>query len=95
MIKLSKQENLLLLNYQPDRFNDARWLDDKLQQDGRVTLRHTFSFTPSDLTSARSEDEDDDKRTFRLGVLQDGYYRINKAVLGIKHDLLLDAGMKL
>lgn len=95
MIKLSKQENLLLLNYQPDRFNNARWLDDKLQQDGRVTLRHTFSFTPSDLTSARSEDEDDDKRTFRLGVLQDGYYRINKAVLGIKHDLLLDAGMKL
>lgn len=95
MIKLSKQENLLLLNYQPDRFNDARWLDDKLQQDGEVTLRHTFSFTPGDLTSARSEDEDDDKRTFRLGVLQDGYYRINKAVLGIKHDLLLDAGMKL
>ena len=95
MIKLSKQESQLLLNYQPDRFNDARWLDDKLQQDGRVTLRHTFSFTPSDLTSARSEDEDDDKRTFRLGVLQDGYYRINKAVLGIKHDLLLDAGMKL
>ena len=96
MIKLSKQENLLLLNYQPDRFNDARWLDDKLQQDGRVTLRHTFSFTPGDLTSAPSEDEDDDgKRTFKLGILKDGYYRINKRVLGIKHDLLLDAGMKL
>ena len=95
MIKLSKQENQLLLNYQPDRFNDARWLDDKLQQDGEVTLRHTFSFTPGDLTSAPSEDEDDGKRTFKLAVLQDGYYRINKHVLGIKHDLLLDAGMKL
>ncbi len=95
MIKLSKQENLLLLNYQPDRFNDARWLDDKLQQDGRVTLRQTFSFAPGDLTSAPSEDEDDGKRTFKLAVLQDGYYRINKHVLGIKHDLLLDAGMKL
>ena len=95
MIKLSKQENLLLLNYQPDRFNDARWLDDKLQQDGRVTLRHTFSFTPGDLTSAPSEDEDVGTRTFKLGILQDGYYRINKRVLGIKHDLLLDAGMKL
>ena len=95
MIKLSKQESQLLLNYQPDRFNDARWLDDKLQQDGRVTLRHTFSFTPGDLTSAPSEDEDDGKRTFKLGILKDGYYRINKRVLGIKHDLLLDAGMKL
>ncbi len=69
MIKLSKQENLLLLNYQPDRFNDARWLDDKLQQDGRVTLRQTFSFAPGDLTSAPSEDEDDGKRTFKLAVL--------------------------
>lgn len=59
-----------------------------------MTLRHTFSFTPGDLTSAQSEDEDDDgKRTFKLGILKDGYYRINKRVLGIKHDLLLDAGM--
>ncbi|MFN4005564.1 MAG: hypothetical protein ACK4J1_12740, partial [Hylemonella sp.] len=30
MINISKQTNRLLLTYRPDRFNDARWLDEKL-----------------------------------------------------------------
>ena len=85
MIKLSKQENQLLLTYQPDRFNDAQWLDDKLQQGGEVTLRRTFTFTPADLLTkiATSNQSDDGDRTFLLGVLQDGYYKINKEILGL------------
>ncbi len=96
MIKLSKQENQLLLTYQPDRFNDAQWLDDKLQQDGEVTLRRTFTFTPADLLTkiATSNQSDDGDRTFLLGVLQDGYYKINKEILGLKHDLILAANMR-
>lgn len=96
MIELSKQKNQLLLTYQPDRFNDVRWLDDKLQQDGEVTLRHTFTFTPADLLSKTdtSNESDDGERTFLLGTLQDGYYKINKDILGLKHDLMLEANMR-
>lgn len=36
MIRFSKQNNQLLLIYQADRFNDARWLDDKPQEDGEL-----------------------------------------------------------
>lgn len=97
MISIFAEENQLLLTYQPDRFNDARWLDEKLRQDGEVTLRRTFTFTGADLLtpSASSEERDDSERIFLLGLLEDGYYKINGDVLSLKHDLLLDSGMTL
>lgn len=97
MIKLSKQSNQLLLIYEPDRFNDVRWLDEKLQQDGEVTLRRTFTFTPTDLLtpSASSEEADDEERRFVLADLEGPYFKVGKAILGLKHDLLLDNTMQL
>lgn len=96
MIKIFVHENKLHLRYQPDLSNDARWLDKKLQ-DGKVTLRRTFTFTRADLltTSAPSEEEDNGERIFLLGVLENGYYKINNYVLGLKRDLLIDSAMKL
>lgn len=96
MIKIFKQGDHLLLIYQADRFNDARWLDHKLQEDGCVTLRRTFTFTSAHLVSQTVQpEEDDDERIFELGVLEDGYYKISKEILGLKHDLMLDSAMKL
>ena len=101
MIKLSKKNGQLVLVYQPDRFNSGRWIDEKLKQEGAVTLRRTFTFTSADLISQPSQDqvEDEDaeekERIFKLGVADGNYYRIDKAVLGLKHDLLLDEAMRL
>ena len=98
MIKLSKKNGQLLLIYQPDRFNDGRWIDEKLKQEGKVTLRRTtFTFTASDLVSQveQAADEDDGERIFKLGEVDGSHYRIDKAILGLKHDLLLDKTMKL
>lgn len=102
MIKITKENGRLLLNYQPDRAGDARWLDEKLKTADSVTLRRTFTFTSADLVSQitqtdadAADDDDDGGRIFLLGVLADGYYKISKEVLGIKHDLRLDGIMKL
>jgi len=97
VITLSMQGDQLLLLYQPDRFNDARWLDEKLQQDGDVTLRRTFTFSSTDmLTKPTSYDVDgDQERVFLLGMLEGDYYKIRKDILGLKHDLLLDSKMKM
>lgn len=96
MIRFSKQLSDLLLVYQADRHNDARWVDELLHRDGRATLRRTFTFTSLDLTSpAKEVDAGDDKRTFTLGVLEGDYYKISKEILGLKHDLLLDSTMKI
>ena len=42
MIKIAKQAGSLLLTYVPDRSDSVQWLDEKLRQDGEVTLRRTF-----------------------------------------------------
>ncbi len=96
MIKLSKQESQLLLTYHPDRLSDATWLDEKLQRDGEVTLRRTFTFTPVDLLRkiTPSNQIDDGDRTFVLGTLEDGYYKIKKEILGLKQDLMLVETMR-
>lgn len=97
MIKLAKHDNQLLLIYQPDRFNNVRWLDEKLQKDGEVTLRRTFTFTPADLLTQPepSGEEDDSERIFLLGLLENGYFKLSKDALGLKHDLQLESAMKL
>jgi hypothetical protein len=86
----------LLLIYQPG-FNDARWLDERLDQDGTVTIRRTFTFTGADLVSqvAQTDEDDDDERIFVLGVLEGGYYKVSREILGLKHDLMLNSAMKL
>ena len=93
MIKLAKDGSRLLLIYRPDRFGDVRWLDDKLEQDDEAPLRRTFTFTKAELVLP--PEEDDDERIFVLGVLEDGYYRINKDILDLKHDLRLAQDMQI
>lgn len=97
MIKLSKKDNQLLLIYQSDRYTDARWIDEKLQQDSAVTLRRTFTFSSAELVTqdAPSDEVNDGERVFLLGVLEEDYYKISKEILGLKHDLLLDGDMKI
>lgn len=97
MIKISIQADCLLLTYVPDRFNSANWLAEKLKLDGEVTLRRTFTFTAGDLISPaqQTEDEDDPEHIFNLGKAEGDYYRIDKDILGLKHDLLLHRSMKL
>jgi hypothetical protein len=96
MIKISKQANSLLLTFVPDGFYGGRSIEEKLKQDGEVTLRRTFTFTTGELVSPIPQADDDDaERIFKLGMAEAGYYRIDKAILGLKHDLLLDKAMKI
>jgi hypothetical protein len=97
MIKISKHADSLLLTYVADRYNGVQWLDDKLRQDGEVTLRRTFIFTLDDLVlpSQQAGDEDETERVFKLAVAEGGYYKVSKEILGLKHDLLLDKTMRL
>jgi len=97
MIKISTSGHNLLLNYSPDRFNGSSWIDAKLKADGEVTIRSTFTFTTGNLIlqTQQADDEDGEEHIFKLGTAEDGYYRIDKDILGLKHDLLLDMAMKL
>ena len=69
MIKISKKDKQLLLIYESDRYNDVRWLDEKLEQNGSVSLRHVFNLTSAELLSKPADLDQEDERIFLLGVL--------------------------
>jgi hypothetical protein len=90
MIKILIRDERLLLEYTNDLNSDARWIDDRLKESGSVTLRRTFTFEPDNLVTVPDpESEFEDVRTFVLGVTEGSFYKIERAILGLKHDLLL------
>jgi hypothetical protein len=97
MIKISKSGDDLLLTYTSDGFNSGQWIAEKIAKDGEVTLRRTFTFVRGTLSStpSQTEHEDDAEHVFQLGTSEDGYYKISKDILSLKHDLMLHKGMKL
>ena len=97
MIKISKKGIDLLLTYETNRFNGGPWIDEKLKTEGEVTIRSTFTFTIQNLVpqAQQAGDEDGAEHIFRLGTAENGYFRIDKDILGLKHDLMLDMAMKL
>ena len=68
MISFQMEDGKLLLNYESEGWNNAKWLDAKLEQEGEVTLRRTFTFRKDELFN-QPENEDDSERTFVMGAV--------------------------
>ena len=95
-IQFIPEKDRLLLEYQPSDIRDPRIVGNKLETEGRVTLRKTFSFERADLIDkVESEEVDEFKYTFLFGVADGPYFRVKSQILGLKHDLLLAKEMKL
>lgn len=95
-IQFISEQDLLLLKYQPSDIRDPRLVGYKLETEGRVTLRNTFSFERADLVEkVESEEGDEFEYTFLFGVADGAYFRVKYQILGLKHDLLLAKEMKL
>jgi len=90
MIKFIRGENQLLLEYQPSGNFDQGIVGHRLEADGEVTIRRTFTFEQADLVEpTEPEESNDGEHTFVLGVAEGDYYRISQRILDLKHDLLL------
>ncbi len=91
MISIFEKDDRLLLSYSSiDR--GVAWVDEKLQLNGRVTFRRTFSFDSSmlvDDADALSEYEEDESRVFIFAKIEGEDFRIDKEILGLKYDLVL------
>lgn len=95
MVEIIQKNKQLLLLYEPDT-GETEWIDKKLHKDGNIAISRIFHFTHKHLT----DDEEStvshfNGRIFSLGSIQDGYYTIDRDILGLKHDLLLDENMKI
>lgn len=90
MIEVLVNNGLLLLRYEADLSRDAEWVDEKLNTDGHVTFRRTFTFEPGDVFSGLDGDQtENDTKHFTLGKVDKDYFKIKKHILRLKHDLLI------
>jgi len=95
MITIYEKNTQLLLCYRADR-GDAQWVDAKLKQDGFVTIRKVFRFPLKNLIQEKMGlTDEDDSRTFLLGLLENDCFRIDKEILGLEHDLFLSKKMQI
>lgn len=98
MIKILQQGEQLLLKYESDGNSDVRWIDEKLQREGLVTIRRVFTFDANSLVKKDDPESDswtEDDRTFILGIADSGYYRIEGDILGLRHDLLISRKLRI
>jgi len=76
-------------------FTDVNLVEND-EEDGYGRIRNPFRFTDENL--GENDDEDylfESTRIFILGKTVDGFYKINKGVLGLKHDLFLAKDMEI
>jgi hypothetical protein len=96
MIRIFAQDDQLLLQYEADQFNDVPWVDEKLESEGSVTLRRTFTFKHAALVNEEVQNDGDiNVRTFVLAMTDGDYYKIDKDILGLKHDLRISKQISL
>mgnify|MGYP005862856999 CR=1 FL=1 len=89
MLDFIRERDRLILGYEPDFGNDS-WVDEKLSEDGQVTVAKIFTFERSSLLSEEeSERIDGGRYCFVLGIKENGYFRISKDVLGLNNDLFI------
>jgi Domain of unknown function (DUF4263) len=98
MITIFEEEDRLLLRYESERFNSTGWIREKLSNEGSVTIRRTFTFSSAAVVDELVPDEldsDSGSFCFVLASADGEYYKIDKQILGLKHDLLLSKQMPL
>lgn len=90
MIKFSIKNNLLILSYYPA----MPWVASILEDDDKVTLKRTFTFSRQDVYSSKI-DEGEEEFEFILANLADKYFRIEARVLGTSQDFFIYKNIKL
>lgn len=94
MIEIIQKNKQLFLSYEPDT-GETEWIDKKLHEDGEIPIGRIFYFKRKHLADEDSTGFRFSGRVFSLGSIQNGYYTIDKDILNLKYDLLLDENMKI
>jgi hypothetical protein len=83
-IHFREQDSFLYLVYEPDQV-DVKSLREKLQSDGKLSIKKVFHFELSDLVNDNQIDEETEL-VFKFAKIKGDYYHIADRVLGIEHD---------
>lgn len=90
-IRVFIEDNKLLIEYSPD--NGVKWIDEIIKTDEEFTLKRTFTFRQQDFYEYN--ETDDTERTFVIGFIEDGYFRIEKRILDTTQDVLIHTSVRI
>lgn len=90
-IRVFIEDNKLLVEYSPD--NGVKWIDEIIKTDEEFMLKKTFIFRQQDFY--QYIETDDSQRTFVIGLIEDGYFRIEKRILDTTHDVLIHTSVRI
>jgi len=97
VIKIIQKESRLLLKYDPDfPREDTNWVDGNLTDKGYVQIVRVFTFQPTHILPDPNVPADETvSRIFVLGELDQQYFKIDKDILDLQFDLLIDKTMRI
>jgi hypothetical protein len=79
---------MLILEYSP--YGDDKWIQEKFNYNEEIRVGNVFFLNKDNLI----EKDEFGEYYFKLGILQNEYYVIDKNILNIKFDLYLDKTLK-
>lgn len=95
MLSFIEHKASLILAYEAER-QSVSWLDLKLSNDGEHTFSRTFTVTEMDRVDIDVDDPyNEEVRYFSIGKVDGEYWRIDRRVLNLQHDLLVSKSIAL
>lgn len=96
MIEFKVINDTVILSYTSDQPSPA-WVYHELDKSGSVTISKAFHFTKDELISSLNKDEEHehDAVEFSVADKKQDYYRFNKNVLSLNHDLYIHKDINL
>lgn len=86
MIEIEKIDKDLILKYYYSDYGQNYWVDDKLLSKKSFQIKKVFNVSKEILIERREEDFEEPEYYFRIGSLEDEYYKIDKSVFGLKNN---------
>lgn len=94
MIEIVKLDSKLVLKYYSD-YQASPWIDEKLKADGFVRIQSVFHVKKENLLKRVGEHFEEFEYYFTIGELVEDYYKIEKDVLGLKHNFFFHKDISL
>jgi hypothetical protein len=87
LIEIKKSENELILEYSYTDYSSVFWVDEKLKSSLPFKIQHIFNVS-NEILIKRKENEyqEPESYSFRIGILSDNYFKIDKTVFGLKNN---------
>ena len=85
MVSILKHGRQLILKYSPE-YQADNWIDEKMENEEDFSIKSIFHLNKEFLIERISGDFEGPEFHFKIGVLVEDYYKIDKEVLGLSND---------